>query len=341
MKYRKNTGWIFLLAGVLLFGIFTVVQYFFATPYFAVDIATPSKIFREYFIFGDTLIFSWMSWSIPGILLILGIIRLNKVMQYEFIPQRNSILVIGVVSWVLQFFGLVRWVFVAPVLSRDYWSVQGAASATYRQSLETLWATFQSYTGSGVAQFVAFNFVALWMIFISGPIRRSPLFKPWMGWMALLVGILIAMGSFAALDEGLHLTATAPLYPLWSFCDGVAWPLYSLFLVIIAWPMLNNETYEEQMNVLRVGTAVEEIEYGTFIAEQQGWVSTEPDPGGGNGGGNIIIVPPKKPEEPQVERTVPFLTSLQVNRKEEGGQRTGTSLVGRFKLFGFKITIKL
>jgi hypothetical protein len=119
--------------------------------------------------------------------MLLGAIMLKRILEIGHSNFLETATTIGVIGFVVQVIGLLRWVFVVPVIARLY-SDPTTTTAT-KASLSTLFIGINQFGGVVLGEHVGQIFIVVWMSMISAIIYKSRLFAKWvawLGWIALL-----------------------------------------------------------------------------------------------------------------------------------------------------------
>ena len=109
---------------------------------------------------------------------------------------------VGAVSAFARALGIVRWLFVMPVLAQTY-VAPGMSEAT-RQVIEVTYTAFNEYAG-GVGELLGVALTgAFWVGLTSVALLRSNGFPKWLGILGLLAGALLLPGllSIVGIDVG-------------------------------------------------------------------------------------------------------------------------------------------
>jgi len=115
-NFRKLTG-IFFIVGAILVNIpYTLLIVNFDYP----DILRQptAEILTKFHAGGDALIYTWLAFAWVGLPILLGAVMLKRVLEKEDSPFLETATTLGVIGFVVQLIGLLRWVFVVPVLAR-------------------------------------------------------------------------------------------------------------------------------------------------------------------------------------------------------------------------------
>ena len=109
---------------------------------------------------------------------------------------------VGIVSALARALGIVRWLFLMPILAEIYGDPSSSPAA--REAVEVAYAAFNEYAG-GVGELLGVALTgALWVGLTSVALLRSGRFPRWLGLLGLLAADLLLPGllSVAGLDVG-------------------------------------------------------------------------------------------------------------------------------------------
>jgi chromate transport protein ChrA len=108
-----------------------------------------------------------------------------------------------VIAFIVQMIGLLRWVFVVPVLARLF--TDPAADSATRVAVSVVFTAVHQYGGVILGEHLGQSFTILWMAMISAILYRSPMFSKWfawLGWIASAVYLLAQTELFATAISG-------------------------------------------------------------------------------------------------------------------------------------------
>ena len=171
---------------------------------------------------GGALIFTWWAFAILGLPLLVAYIKIGQ--QFE---NRISFIkwatVLGVVSGIVQIIGLLRWVFVVPVIANNY------AATTDPIVKEIAKSSFQSihqFAGVLLGEHLGQLFTIAWTIIISIAFIKLKLFPQWVSWLGIISSIIYLLAQA-------ELFATViPGFPVWSMAGFIGSTLWLVWLVI-------------------------------------------------------------------------------------------------------------
>jgi hypothetical protein len=220
VRLRTLAGLLLLLTPIAFNTLFTLLSMTFEYP----DILRePSGyILRHFEEGGGALVATWYGFMLTAVLLIPVAVLVHKVVGGDATPYMGLAAVFGVVAGVVQFLGLVRWPFLVPYLADTYLD-PASSEATKAAAAVTLQA-FNRYAGVAVGENLGYLFTALWTALVAHAMLRSPLFKPWLGWVGMVdaLGILIGTLEPAGFElAGNIVTFSYILWSLWLIVVGV------------------------------------------------------------------------------------------------------------------------
>jgi hypothetical protein len=149
------------------------------------------------------LIYTWLAFAWVGVPVLFGAIMLKRVLEKEASPFLELATTIAVIAFVVQMIGLLRWVFVVPVLARLF--TDPAADSATRAGVSAVFTTVHQYGGVILGEHLGQSFTILWMAMISAITYKSPLFSKWvarLGWIASAVYLLAQTELFATAIPG-------------------------------------------------------------------------------------------------------------------------------------------
>lgn len=193
---RRLTGFLFVITPLWLFvnsRILGTVSGFPDIQFQGVD-ALLQRVYES----GTTGIIAWYVYIIPGVLYMASVLLFGKLLERPGIPWMPVATGIGVTAWAIQFFGLVRWIFVYPYLAK-LWVEQPDAQT--RHTVEIVFNAFNNYAGFALGQTIGIGLTALWILLVGIAILQSRLFRPWLGYAAILIAIGEFIGNLGPLGS--------------------------------------------------------------------------------------------------------------------------------------------
>ena len=187
--FRKLAG-IFFIVGALLVNIpYTPLIMNFDYP----DILRQptAEILTKFQAGGDTLIYTWFAFAWVGLPMLFGAIMLKQILTDEHAPFLETATTLGVIGFIVQVVGLLRWVFVVPALARLY--TDPAADSATQAAVAAVFTAVHQYGGVILGEHMGQFLIILWMSMISGIMYKSKMFSKWiavLGWVASAIYIL-------------------------------------------------------------------------------------------------------------------------------------------------------
>jgi hypothetical protein len=176
---------------------------------------------------GSSLIRLWWMFMLSGLLLIPAVVLLGQALGFTgIVPLAVTI---GVLAGLVQMLGLLRWVYLVPSLARA--DADPALGSGDREATVAVFRAMHQYLGVGVGEHLGYLLTGLWSVLTGVAIVGTELIPAWMGWLGIVVGVGLIVGSaeFLGRDEesGWALAGAAiPIlyvaWSLWLLAMGVA-----------------------------------------------------------------------------------------------------------------------
>lgn len=221
--FRKLAG-IFFIVGALLVNIpYTLLIMNFDYP----DILRQptAEILTKFQAGGDTLIYTWLAFAWVGLPMLFGAIMLKQILADEHAPFLETATTLGVIGFIVQVVGLLRWVFVVPALARLY--TDPTADSATQAAVAAVFTAVHQYGGVILGEHMGQFLIILWMSMISGIMYKSKMFSKWvavLGWVASAIYILAQT----------ELLATAiPTVPVIDWAGLVGSLLWLVWMIVI------------------------------------------------------------------------------------------------------------
>ena len=165
---------------------------------------------------GARLRMTWYGFMLSAVLFVPVVVLLHQVLSLSdaALPYLGIATTIGVLSAVVQFLGLVRWPFLVPYLAETY--NDPASSQATKDAVTVTFQAFHRYAGVGVGESLGYLFTSIWTLLVGIAMIGSPLFAPWIGWLALIPAAGIFIGIFEEAGVKAAGIITAISYVLWS-----------------------------------------------------------------------------------------------------------------------------
>jgi len=177
-NFRKLTGAFFIVGAILVNIPFTLLMINFDYP----DILRQptAEILTRFQSGGDSLTYTWLAFAWVGLPLLLGAVMLKRILENENSPFLEMATTLGVIGFIVQVIGLLRWVFVVPVLARLY--TDPAIDPATQASISAVFISVHQYGGVVLGEHIGQFLSILWTSMISGIIYKSKMFSKWVAW---------------------------------------------------------------------------------------------------------------------------------------------------------------
>ena len=222
-NFRKLAG-IFFIVGAILVNIpYTLLIMNFDYP----DILRlpTAEILTRFQAGGDALIYTWLAFAWVGLPMLIGAIMLKSILAEEHSPFLETATTFGVLGFIVQVIGLLRWVFVVPILARLFTAPE-ADSAT-QASIAAVFIAVHQYGGVILGEHLGQFFIILWMSIISGIIYKSKMFSKWVSWLGWFASAIYMLAQT-------ELFATAiPSFPVIEWAGLVGSLLWLVWMIVM------------------------------------------------------------------------------------------------------------
>jgi hypothetical protein len=177
---------------------------------------------------GSTLVLLFWMFMLSGLLLIPVVVLFGQALGFTGIVPLA--VVIGVLAGLVQMLGLLRWVYLVPLLARM--NADAGLEGGQRESTLVVFRAMHQYLGVGVGEHLGYLFTGIWSVLTGIAVAGGTILLPgWMGWVGIVVGGGLIAGSAEFLgrdeDDGWDLAGAAiPIlyvaWSLWLLAMGIA-----------------------------------------------------------------------------------------------------------------------
>jgi hypothetical protein len=179
---------------------------------------------------GSSLIATWWAFSILGLPLLIAYILIGQKLEtkLQFIRWVTTF---GVISGIVQIIGLLRWVFVVPVIANSYLSGDAAIKAAAITSFQTI----HQFAGVLLGEHLGQLFTIIWTVIISYAFIKLNIFPKWVSWLGIAASLI-----YLAAQAELFATVI-PGFPVWPMAGLIGSTLWLIWLVIVGIKFLRTE----------------------------------------------------------------------------------------------------
>jgi Domain of unknown function (DUF4386) len=180
----------------------------------------PLEVLERFQAGGTTLVLTWYAYALVA----LGFLPVAWLVDRSLGPSRSAgprlSLAAAVLASLLQALGLLRWVFVVPVLAEH--ALDPAASESQRSAALMVFEGLHQFLGVAVGEHLGQAFTALWTALVSLDLVRPGRLSRWLAGagfaaaLCLTLGLVEGFSTVLPIDPGL-LAALTPLgFLFWS-----------------------------------------------------------------------------------------------------------------------------
>lgn len=222
---KKLTGILFVAGAVLVNIPYALLISNFNYPDILREPA--GEILTKFATGGSGLITTWLFFALAGIPLLIATILLGKLWEDKSPALMKLATTLGVISFVAQLIGLLRWVFVVPVLALNY-TAQDASEAAKEAAIASF-QTIHQFGGVLLGEYIGQLFAIGWMLLVSIVIIRTGIFKSWVGWFGIITSAIYILAQTELLHTSIPSIPSIDiaglvgsiLWIIWMACIGV------------------------------------------------------------------------------------------------------------------------
>ena len=220
MKPHRIIGLLLIAGAIGVFVPYTMLTFTFEYP----DILRqpPGIILTRFHNGGSSLILTWWAFAILGLPLLIAYILIGQLFENRlgFIKWVTTI---GVISGIIQVIGLLRWVFVIPVLADTYVASESAAS---REAAIISFQTIHQFGGVLLGEHLGQLFTIIWTIMMSIAFIKLKFFSWWVSWLGIVASIIYLFG------QGELFATVIPGFPAWDMAGFIGSTLWLIWLIV-------------------------------------------------------------------------------------------------------------
>jgi hypothetical protein len=113
-------------------------------------------------------------------------------------PLKLMAAVFLVLAGLIDALAASRWVIMLPIFAQTYANPQ--TSAVTRAALDVTYQSISYFLGLTLGEHFYYVFTGIWSLLLAISLLRSPDGKRWLGWLGVVAGILLLLGSFEQLN---------------------------------------------------------------------------------------------------------------------------------------------
>jgi hypothetical protein len=221
MKKEKAIGLLLIVGAIGVFIPYIILTITFEYP----DILREDTtiILTKFHEGGSSLILTWWAFAILSLPLLIAYVLIGQKFETKlcFIKWVTTL---GVISVIVQIIGLLRWVFVVPVLADNY---VGAMDAAAKSAVTISFQTVHQFGGVLLGEHLGQLFTVIWTVMISYAFLKLNTFSKWVSWLGIIASIIYLLAQA-------ELFATViPGFPVWDMAGFIGSTLWLIWLIIV------------------------------------------------------------------------------------------------------------
>jgi hypothetical protein len=177
---------------------------------------------------GTGLIWIWFATAWSYGILAIPVLMLPAVLGLRDRTALRVATYAGAASIVLSLIGFLRWVFVVPVLAREY----VAGDATTQTAVGAAWTAQHQFGGALLGEHLGQLLIIAWSITVSVIILRTRLLPRWLGFFGLGVSLVYL------LNQGDILATAVPGFPVWDLAGLIGSTAWGLWVAVLGITLL-------------------------------------------------------------------------------------------------------
>ncbi|MGC4039574.1 MAG: DUF4386 domain-containing protein [Flavobacterium sp.] len=219
-KTEKTIGWSLLLGSVLVLIPYTILVMQFNYP----DILRKptGEILMQFHQGGNPLIYTWLAFALVGLPLLKASVLIGQKYQdsYSFVKWGT---ILGIVGFVVQIIGLLRWVFVVPVLANDY--VTG--NELTKAASVTAFKVIHQFGGVLLGEHLGQLFSIAWTIMVAALFLKLKLFPRSLHYFGITASVIYLSAQAELLNT---VIPGFPYIGISGFLGSTLWLIYLMLL---------------------------------------------------------------------------------------------------------------
>jgi hypothetical protein len=220
MKTDKLIGTLLILGAAGVLFPYTILTVTFNYP--GILRLDAGEILRVFHAGGAALIFTWLAFALLGIPLLIAYSMIGQRLEGQ-LPFVRWATTFGMASGFLQITGLLRWVFVVPVLATGYMNTSDPST---QESIRIAFRMVHQFAGVLIGEHLGQLFTVIWTVFISSALLIANIIPKWLTWWGYVASFIY----FLAQSE--LLATVIPGFPVFGAAGFLGSTLWLLWLIL-------------------------------------------------------------------------------------------------------------
>ena len=230
MTAQKTIGYLLISGAIGVFIPYTILTMTFEYP----DILRQDTgiVLTKFHEGGSSLILTWWAFAILGLPLVISYIKIGQLFENR-ISFIKWVTTLGVISGIVQIIGLLRWVFVVPVIANKYIT---ASEPIVKEIAKNSFQTIHQFGGVLLGEHLGQLFTIIWTVMLCIAFIKLKVFPTWVSWLGIISSIIYFLAQA-------DLFATViPGFPVLALTGFIGSTLWLIWLVIIGIMFIKSKT---------------------------------------------------------------------------------------------------
>lgn len=235
MHTIRTAGWLMIAGAVGVFIPYTILTITFGYPDILREPA--GTVLLNFHKGGSQLIFTWLAFALMGLPLLIAYSLIGRLLEMR-LPFVRWATTIGIISGLAQIIGLLRWVFVVPVLASDFIST---ASIARKEAIEVALNLIHQFAGVLLGEHIGQLFTNIWTTSMAIALFRVGLISNWLKQLGIISALIDLLGQSELLNT---VISEFPVVPMAGFVGSTLWLVWLLLLgiTLVRIPITNKLT---------------------------------------------------------------------------------------------------
>jgi hypothetical protein len=221
MTSGKGIGYLLIVGAIGVFLPYTILTITFNYP----DILRQESgfILTEFHKGGTALIFTWLAFALLGLPLLVAYSLIGQNLESK-IPNLRWVTTIGIISGVVQIIGLLRWVFVVPVLATEF---VNTTNPTTQEAVKIAFRVIHQFGGVLLGEHLGQLFTVIWTTMISAALLKINIISKWLAWLGFTASFIYFLAQAELLAT---VIAGFPMIGVAGFLGSTLWLIWLILV---------------------------------------------------------------------------------------------------------------
>jgi Domain of unknown function (DUF4386) len=221
MKNFQAAGWLLISGSIGVLIPYSILSIIFDYP--AILREDPGIILTRFHAGGITLIMTWLAFALLGLPLLIAYSIIGQHLE-KGLKFVRWVTAIGIISGIAQIVGLLRWVFVVPLLAKEFINTNDPA---IQETIKIIFRVLHQFAGVLMGEHIGQLFTIIWTVMTSIALVKQNFIPKWMG----LFGILVS--AIYLLAQAELLATVIERFPVWPLAGLLGSSLWLIWLIMV------------------------------------------------------------------------------------------------------------